>query len=161
MWPKVRLRVDAFFSTSPEPLPHPPAPSIFIPIIFINLQIALPATPFFSHLYKSPRGYPTPGSYQLRSALSTTYYQLYFHWVTSSFAHLQNSSAVFSIGCGLFTKKCRGGSTTGGSLYPYIFRPSRSAQISAICGNLRVNSSGLVSDVATFGRSDVRTIFDA
>src|SRR5689334_14381720 len=57
---KVRLRVDASFAIFPEPLPHSPAPSIFISRILINLQIPLPATPFFSHVYKSPGGTPYP-----------------------------------------------------------------------------------------------------
>jgi hypothetical protein len=39
----------------PLPTVHSPS-SIFIPIPFISLQIPLPATPFFSHLYKSPGG---------------------------------------------------------------------------------------------------------
>jgi hypothetical protein len=73
-----------FLSTSPEPLPHPPAPSIFIPIISINLQIPLPATPFFSHLYKTPGGGVSPSIHFLFSR---------FHFPLSS---------LFSIICGLF-----------------------------------------------------------
>jgi hypothetical protein len=46
--------------TFPERLPHPQHPSIFIPLISINLQIPLPATPFFSHLYKTLGGAVPP-----------------------------------------------------------------------------------------------------
>ena len=44
---------------------HSPLPfsSILISNIFLHLQIPFSATPFFSHLYKSP-GYPPPISFQ-------------------------------------------------------------------------------------------------
>src|SRR5438874_7755737 len=41
-------------------------PSIFIPTIFINLQIPLPATPFFSHLYKTAGGVGVSANFKLR-----------------------------------------------------------------------------------------------
>src|SRR5256885_9602362 len=49
---------DSHFWLSVSAAPRPP--SIFIPSVFINLQIPRPATPVFSHLYKTPgvRGSP-------------------------------------------------------------------------------------------------------
>jgi hypothetical protein len=111
MWPKVRLRVDAFFANLPEPVPHPPAPSIFISIIFIDLQIPLPATPFFSHLYKSPGGYTPPAAPEPRVGGSIFSYPPSFLLFADSFAQLQNSTLLFSRECGLFRKKYRGAPT--------------------------------------------------
>jgi hypothetical protein len=50
---------------SPELAFHPHAPSIFESRSFFNLQIPLPATPFFSHLYKTPGVPPLPTFFRI------------------------------------------------------------------------------------------------
>src|SRR5205814_9176888 len=77
--------------------------SIFIPITFINLQIALPATPFFSHLYKTPVVWGCPPSIFLPRPSKPSDFQdipddlLCFHVFTDSLVRLRDSSPLFSV----------------------------------------------------------------
>ena len=63
-------------------LPPPRRPSIFIPSVFINLQIPRPATPVFSHLYKPP-GYGGLRRWSVQMGRSD------FQTIPSVFRHLQ------------------------------------------------------------------------
>src|SRR5256885_17145498 len=92
-------------------------PSIFIPLTFINLQIPLPATPFFSHLYKTPGVWGSPLSIFPPKPSRPSDFQdipddpLCFHAFPNSLAQLQNSSLLFSAKSKLFQQNTGGGGT--------------------------------------------------
>src|SRR2546423_1001425 len=93
------------------------SPSIFIPIIFIYLQIPLPATPFFSHLYKTPGVWGSPLSiFPPRPSRPSDFQDipddlLCFHAFPNSLAQTKNSSRLQSAKSELFLQNTGGGGT--------------------------------------------------
>jgi hypothetical protein len=151
---RVRLRVDASFANLPEPLSHPAAPSIFISLPFINLQIPLPATPFFSHLYKPP-GVPYPFRVIFHFLFSIFPFVICFQQLANSFPQLQNPTSLSSSECQLFGEKHRGGTQLGMVPQRSNVQTFQRANVQTIFSSFEFRSW----DVQTFGRSDALLIY--
>ena len=106
-------------------------PSIFIPSISINLQIPLPATPFFSHLYKTPGVWGSPlWIFPPRPSRPPDFQDipgdlLCLHAFPNSLSRRKNSSPLQSAKSKLFQQNTGGGGTPQRSKRGKGFAPTK------------------------------------